>query len=149
MIGDSVMLGAKVGLEKAVDGARVDGSVSRQMKQVPGVVEQIRSEGLLGDVVVIHLGTNGPFNSGHFDTAMESLGGVARVYFVNASVPRRYEGQVNAAIKSGVERWDEAFLIDWHNAAKDQSDYFVKDGVHLTAAGIEAYSALIARAIDR
>jgi peptidoglycan/LPS O-acetylase OafA/YrhL len=149
MIGDSVMLGATVGLENAVEDALVDGKVSRQMMQVPAVITQYRTEGLLGEVAVVHLGTNGPFSAAHLDDAMISLADAARVYFVNASVPRRYEGDVNDAIAAGVDRWDNAFLIDWHSAAKDRPEYFVKDGVHLTAAGIAAYANLIANAINR
>ncbi len=149
MIGDSVMLGAKIGLEKAVEDALVDGTVSRQMKHVPAVVTQYRTEGLLGEIAVVHLGTNGPFSAAHFDDAMISLADADRVYFVNASVPRRYEGAVNDTLAAGVERWDRAFLIDWHSAAKDHPEYFVRDGVHLTSAGIAAYADLIARAINR
>ena len=149
MIGDSVMLGAKPGLEKAVEDTLVDGEVSRQMKHVPAVVTQYRTEGLLGEIAVVHLGTNGPFSSAHFDDAMISLADAENVYFVNASVPRRYEGDVNDALAAGVERWDRAFLIDWHSAAKNHPEYFVQDGVHLTSAGITAYADLIARTINR
>ena len=77
-----------------------------------------------------------------------ALDGVERVYFVNSAVPRRYEGDVNRAIAQGVERWDRAYLIDWHSAADGRSDYFVSDGVHLTTAGIKAYAALIDRAVS-
>ena len=143
------MLGAKIGLEKAVEDALVDGTVSRQMSQVPAVVTQYRTEGLLGEIAVVHLGTNGPFSTAHFDDAMISLADADRVYFVNASVPRRYEGDVNDTLAAGVERWDRAFLIDWHSAAKNHPEYFVRDGVHLTSAGVAAYADLIARAINR
>jgi hypothetical protein len=149
MIGDSVMLGAKIGLEKAIEGARVYAKVSRQMSQVPDVVTQIRRDGPFGDVAVLHLGTNGPFNSKHFDSVMGTLSNLDRVYFVNAAVPRRYEGQVNSAIADGVERWDNAYLIDWNSVADGHPEYFVQDGVHLTTAGIKAYAAMIARAVDR
>jgi peptidoglycan/LPS O-acetylase OafA/YrhL len=149
MIGDSVMLGAKIGLEKAVEDALVDGTVSRQMKQVPGVITQYRTEGLLGEIAVVHLGTNGPFSAAHFDDAMISLADAKRVYFVNASVPRRYEGDVNNELAAGVDRWERAFLIDWHSTAKGHPEYFVQDGVHLTSAGIAAYADLIAREINR
>ncbi len=84
-----------------------------------------------------------------FEDVPGFMPGTDRVYFVNASVPRRYEGAVNDTLAAGVERWDRAFLIDWHSAAKDHPEYFVRDGVHLTSAGIAAYADLIARAINR
>ena len=149
MIGDSVMLGAQPGLIAAIEDARVDAKVSRQMKQVPDVVEQLRTETALGEVAVVHLGTNGVFSPYHFDAVMLSLQEVDRVYFVNAKVPRRWESNVNESLKAGVGLWPNAFLIDWNSAATDHPEYFGKDGVHLTGAGIDAYASLIARAIER
>jgi len=149
MIGDSVMLGAKVSLARAVEGVRVYAEVSRQMSQMPDVIKEVRRDGPFGQIVVVHLGTNGPFSSKTFNEAMDALSNVERVYFVNANVPRRYEDQVNKTIAAGVERWDNAYLIDWYGVAGDHPEYFVKDRVHLTTEGIAAYSEMIARAIDR
>jgi len=149
MIGDSVMLGAEPGLTAVIEDVRVDAQVSRQMKQVPDVVERIRSEAALGEVAVVHLGTNGVFSPYQFDAVMIALEEVDRVYFVNAKVPRRWEGSVNESLEAGVDLWPNAFLIDWNSAAMDHPEYFGKDGVHLTGAGIEAYTSLIARAIER
>ena len=119
------------------------------MKQVPDVVEQLRTETALGDVAVVHLGTNGVFSPYHFDAVMLSLEDVDRVYFVNAKVPRRWEASVNESLEAGVGLWPNAFLIDWNSAATDHPEYFGKDGVHLTGAGIDAYASLIARTIER
>ena len=149
MIGDSVMLGAQPGLGLAIEDVRVDAQVSRQMKQVPDVVERMRAEAPLGDVAVVHLGTNGIFSPYHFDAVMIALGEVDHVYFVNAKVPRRWEGSVNESLKTGVELWPNAYLIDWNAAATDHPEYFGEDGVHLTGAGIEAYARVIAESIGR
>jgi len=149
MIGDSVMLGAQPGLVAAIEDVRVDAKVSRQMKQVPDVVEGIRAETALGDIAVVHLGTNGVFSPYHFDAVMIALAEVDHVYFVNAKVPRRWEGSVNESLKAGVELWPNAYLIDWNSAATNHPEYFGKDGVHLTGAGMDAYASLIARAIER
>ena len=80
---------------------------------------------------------------------MIALAEVDHVYFVNAKVPRRWEDSVNESLKAGVELWPNAYLIDWNSAATDHPEYFGKDGVHLTGAGIDAYASLIARAIER
>jgi hypothetical protein len=149
MIGDSVMLGAEPSLILAIEDARVEAEVSRQMKQVPDVVEAMRAEAPLGEVAVIHLGTNGVFSPYHFDAVMFALEDVDRVHFVNTRVPRRWEENVNKALAEGVELWPNAFLIDWNTAAADHPEYFRKDGVHLTGAGTEAYARLIAQSIQR
>jgi peptidoglycan/LPS O-acetylase OafA/YrhL len=149
MIGDSVMLGAQPGLALAIEDVRVDAEVSRQMRQVSDVVERMRAEAPLGDVAVVHLGTNGVFSPYHFDAVMFALEEVDRVYFVNAKVPRRWEDSVNESLKTSIELWPNAHLIDWNAAATDHPEYFGEDGVHLTGAGIEAYARLIAESIGR
>ena len=148
LIGDSVMLGAKVGLQNEFGNtAHVDGKVSRQMKHAASTFNDLEAQGYAVDTAVIHLGTNGPFHTDSIDQAMEAMSGVERVYFVNSAVPRRYEGEVNATISEGVQRWDNAYLIDWNRAAEGHPEYFVSDGVHLTTAGIAAYAALLDVAI--
>ena len=150
LIGDSVMLGAKLGLEDSLGNtALIDGKVSRQMKHAASIFEDLDAKGYTPEVAVIHLGTNGPFHSDSLDRAMEALSGVERVYFVNSAVPRRYEGEVNATIAEGVQRWDNAYLIDWNRAAERHPEYFVSDGVHLTTAGIAAYGRMLDAAIGR
>ncbi len=149
MIGDSVMLGAKAALTEMIDGAVVDARVSRQMRQVPEVVGELWRAGALGTIAVVHLGTNGVFSADHFDSVVRALEGADRVYFVNAKVPRRWEGAVNESLRAGVDRWPSARLIDWNLTASGHPEYFGEDGVHLTGDGIAAYAALIARSIDR
>jgi peptidoglycan/LPS O-acetylase OafA/YrhL len=151
LIGDSVMLGAvNGGLDEMLGNtALVDGKVSRQMRHAAPIFNDLGAQGYAPEVAVIHLGTNGPFNSDNIDQAMEALDDVEKVYFVNSSVPRRYEAEVNTKIADGVGRWDNAYLLDWNRAADRHPEYFVSDGVHLTPEGIAAYAALLEEAVNR
>jgi hypothetical protein len=94
--------------------------------------------------VVIHLGTNSPFSPGQFDEMMLVLQDVPRVLFVNVRLPHRIEANVNSVILSGVQRWGNAFLVDWHGASDSHPDYFGNDGVHMGLEGANVYAALIA-----
>jgi peptidoglycan/LPS O-acetylase OafA/YrhL len=151
LIGDSVMLGAvNGGLDEMLGNtALVDGKVSRQMRHAAPIFNDLGAQGYAPEVAVIHLGTNGPFNSDNIDQAMEALDDVEKVYFVNSSVPRRYEAEVNTKIANGVGRWDNAYLLDWNRAADGHPEYFVSDGVHLTPEGIAAYAVLLEEAVNR
>ncbi|MEX1022443.1 MAG: acyltransferase family protein, partial [Dehalococcoidia bacterium] len=91
VIGDSVMLGAAPDLAAALPGAVVDAEVGRQFWSAPGVIQALRDREALGDVVVIHLGANGPFTDEQFAAVMEALEGVRAVVFVNVTVPRRWQ----------------------------------------------------------
>lgn len=141
-IGDSVMVGAVPALAEVLPGLYVDAAVGRQFWSAADLVDTLRKEGNLGDVVVIHLGSNGPFTSEQFEGLMAALEGV-HVVFVNVTVPRRWEGDVNDALAREVAGHSGASLADWYAISHEAPDFFASDGVHLTGTGMAAYAALI------
>ena len=62
------MLGAAEELQ--AHGVFVDAHVSRQMKDYLPTCRTPKTRGLLGDTVVVHLGTNGPFSDDTLSTFM-------------------------------------------------------------------------------
>jgi peptidoglycan/LPS O-acetylase OafA/YrhL len=149
MIGDSVMLGAEQELiETLPNDLNVDAIVSRQFKHAGDVAAELRADGQLGDVVVLHLGTNGAFNSEAFDEVMSELQDRDRVIVVNAKVPRRWEALVNKAIEEGSERWPNVEVIDWNTYGNARPELFSKDQVHLNVDGKGAYARLLDRVIN-
>jgi len=148
LIGDSVLQGAKDEVMSQLGPQTVvDATVSRQFKDADDVVSDLRAQGKLRDVVVIHLGANGAFNSRTFDEAMTALSDVDRVIVLTAFVPKRWESVVNAAIASGEERWPEVEVLDYNAFGKAHPEYFNKDGVHLNANGRLAYATFLDEAI--
>ena len=147
--GDSIMLGTRAYLELAFGSSiAVDAEVSRQFSQLPETIADYKSDPdnpPLGDVVVIHLGTNGFLNSRVFDETMEQLETTQRVLFVNVRVPRTWEDEVNRQLARGTERWDNAYLVDWHGYSAGQEDDWINptDGVHMVREGALAYTQLL------
>jgi peptidoglycan/LPS O-acetylase OafA/YrhL len=147
-IGDSVMLGAVPQLASAIDGIQVDAAVSRQVSAGVTLLQQLRSEGVLGNVVVVGLGSNGTFTSGEFDQIMSVLTAVPRVVFINNKVPRSWEESNNAVITNGVQRYPSTRLVDWYDASVNHPEFFYSDEYHLQPAGASAYSSLVAAALS-
>ncbi|MDA1010514.1 MAG: acyltransferase family protein, partial [Chloroflexi bacterium] len=144
VVGDSVALGAADALLRALPGAVVDAEVGRQFWTTPAVLEDLATRGALGEVVVLHLGANGPFTAQQFEAIMSHLDGRS-VVFVTITVPRRWEADVNAGLASRTA--DGVSLADWYAYSHDNPAYFVSDGVHLTPTGQTAYAAFIAQAV--
>ncbi|GIP27054.1 acyltransferase [Paenibacillus sp. J23TS9] len=142
-IGDSVMLDAQPFLQKRIPEAVIDGKIGRQMTEAPELISRLRSEGKLGDQVVIELGTNGPFSSKQLMSLLDSLQDVRRVVLVNTRVPRSWENVVNTSIKKAASAYPNVALLDWHAASSGKS-YFEPDGVHLKPQGGKALADLIA-----
>lgn len=143
-LGDSVMLGAAPEMAAAIPNLEIDAAVSRQVSAGIDLLTARRDAGTLGDVVIIHLGTNGTFTPGQFDQIMGILSGVQRVIFVNLKVPRDWESPDNSVISDGVARYPNAVLIDWFSVANAHPEFFYDDEIHLRPTGADFYAQMIA-----
>ncbi len=147
-IGDSVMIGAAKQLRSVITDIEVDAKVSRQATAAVKLVHARRDAGQLGEVVIIHIGSNGPFSAEKFDDLMGQLAGVRRIVIVTVKVPRRWEGPNNAMLAERATRYPNAVLVDWHAASYDHPELFRPDGIHLRPAGARLYADLIAAAVS-
>ena len=128
----------------------VDAARKRKMEDVPTLVETLSREGHLSRIVVIHLGSNRPFEAPVFDDVMEALLAhqVERVIFINVHRPIGWEYYLNKKFAEGVARWTEAELIDWDALAHHEQGWFIRDQTHLSYAGSEAYVEQIRKTLD-
>jgi peptidoglycan/LPS O-acetylase OafA/YrhL len=146
-LGDSVMLGAATQL---VDGGfTVDAVESRQFVNGLDTLLALKEQGRLGDVVVVHLGTNGTIAKGDMTTMMEALADVPQVLLLTIDVPRDWTAGNNALIYDTVNTYPNAALLDWAGLADAcPGECFASDGYHLRTAGQEYYAQLIAGALE-
>jgi peptidoglycan/LPS O-acetylase OafA/YrhL len=148
LIGDSIMQGATPMLEDVLGkDIYIDAARKRRMEDVPALVETLAREGHLSHVVVIHLGSNRPFEAAVFDEVMEALLAhqVERAIFINVHRPIGWEYYINQKFVEGVARWPEAELIDWDAMAHSEQGWFIEDQTHLSYYGSNAYVAAIQR----
>jgi hypothetical protein len=146
LIGDSIMQGAAPMIEDVLgEDIYIDAERKRKMEDVPALVRALAGEGHLSRVVVIHLGSNRPFEASVFDDVMEALlaHDVERVIFVNVHRPIGWEYYINQKFAEAVSRWPQAELIDWDSLAHGKQEWFIRDGTHLSYAGSEAYVNVI------
>lgn len=141
------MLDVAPHLEKLLPGIVIDAKIGRQMSQAPELVEKLKAKGLLGNRVIIELGTNGSFSKKQLEKLLHSLEGVDQIILVNTRVPKPWESVVNTTLAEVAAAYPHTSLIDWYAASAGKSSYFYKDGVHLNREGSEAYAALLAKAI--
>jgi len=146
-IGDSVLLGSKIEVEKRLGDGVVDGKVSRQFRDGITMVEKLLARGVPPQVIIMALGTNGPATEGLFDEMMKVAAEVPLMVFVNVRVPRKWESTTNTTLAEGTERYDNAVLVDWWTPTHDRDDLFAKDGFHPKQPGRVIYAELVAEAI--
>ncbi|HLT68845.1 MAG TPA: acyltransferase family protein [Acidimicrobiales bacterium] len=143
-VGDSVMVGAAPVLAERLGPAlTVDAEVGRQMEDAAAVVRDLAAAGRLGEVVVLHLGNNGPFDAGLLDEVLATIGPERKVLLVTVAVPRRWEGEVNRQLAAAADRHPNVVLLDWRGLATTEPGLTREDGYHLTAAGAQRYADLV------
>ena len=142
-IGDSVMLGAAD--ELADKGFVVSAEVSRQMQTMVPEVQALRDADRLGDIVVVHLGTNGELGDETIKEFFGALSGVPRVLVLTVRAPgKSWIAPNNAKLFALPAQFPNVQLLYWDGLANDcPGACFYGDGIHLTQAGQDYYTALI------
>ena len=146
-IGDSVMLDVQSVLAADIPGIDVQATVSRQWDTGVGLAQQLKSAGVLGAIVVVDLGANGPVSWQQLTNMMNVLAGASRVVFVTVHLPSSdsWSRSVNATLVQGVARYPRARLADFNKLADQNPQWFGADGVHMPIGGpgAQAMAALI------
>ena len=141
-IGDSVMLGAKDELE--AKGILVSAEVSRQMKTMIPVVEQLRDSGQLSDTMIVHLGTNGDLSDETVNEFFTALSGVPKVLVLTIDADRSWVPANNAKLMALPAQFPNVQLLYWDGLGPQcPGDCFYDDGIHLNQDGQDYYAALI------
>lgn len=144
LVGDSVSLGANKQLNAEFPHGLIDSQGSRQLDAGFEALQGYLDQGVVGDTVIISLGTNGYLTEDGLDQVMDACGPDRTVWFVNVRGPytTQYDAN-NAAIDACVAKHDNAKLIDWHARTEGHDELVGPDGIHLTEEGREAYAKLV------
>jgi hypothetical protein len=146
-LGDSVMLGAAG--ELTTRGYTVDAQESRQFSDGRAIVEQLAADGRLGDVVVVHLGTNGNIEPDDLTAMMDALAEVPQVLLLTIDVDRSWTEGNNALIFDAASTYPNASVLYWADLADScPGDCFQSDGFHLRPDGQKYYAELIDGALE-
>jgi hypothetical protein len=140
-LGDSVMLGAAPAL--TAGGIVVNADESRQMVDMIPVVQQLRDQGIFGNAVIVHLGTNGPISQQTVDAFMEPLSAVPNVVVLTVRADRGWTAGNNEKLRA-LDGRPNVILLDWELLSNTcPGNCFYSDGIHLRSDGQSYYANLI------
>lgn len=142
-IGDSVSLGANQELNERFPHGMIDTEGNRQFFQGIEILRAYLDKGVVGDVVILSMGTNGFAEESELEEIMEMCGPDRTVWFVNTRVPDERCEPNNIAIQNCVDGHENAHLIDWYGASAGHDDWLIEDGIHLTWDGRVAFADLV------
>lgn len=140
IVGDSVILDAVPEFKKAGMKCTVVAKVGAQVSYAITRLRSLKEQGSLAPNVIVHVGNNGPFTSKQFDSLMELLSDCRTVVFLNTKIPESICEPNNAVIEQGVEKYNNAYLLNWHDFSKDHAEWFYRDRTHLKPTGAKIYA---------
>ncbi len=147
-IGDSVMLGAANVLTER--GITVDALKSRPFRQALEICNYLKSVNRLGEIVIIHLGTNNYVDQKTLDDIMVPLADIDTVVFVTNHVPsKKWQDPNNALIRAMPDKYGNVKILDWYTVAEAHPEYLYGDKIHLNPEGQVVYADLIMQAIGK
>lgn len=146
-LADSVSIRTHPYFEKTFPDGGIDAKVNRQLWEALDIYNYYAELELVGNVVVLAMGTNGAAVDEHIDTIMNTIGDTKQVYLVNIRCPDPWEQQTNETFARAAERYDNINVIDWYGTSEGHEEYFDGDGTHLTEEGAAVYVEMVRVAI--
>ncbi len=143
-IGDSVMELAVKDLYKTFPNGYFDAVVNRTEHSLYKILKDLDDKGMLPDIIVINLGTNGECSADCKEKYMEVIGD-RQVYWLNATNPDY--ASFNPNLIAFAKKHPNIHIIDWISVVKDHPEYLIYDKVHPTVKGCKVYAETIYNAI--
>lgn len=144
MVGDSVLLGASPSILAVQPDYVIDAKVGRQLVQAGSVLDSLEAQGLLRQTVVMELGTNGAFSVEKGQELINRLGSGRTIYWVTVyGRELGWQEESNATIRQLAAQNENVHIIDWSQAVSGHPEWLCGDGIHLSAAGRDAYANIV------
>ncbi|HVF76919.1 MAG TPA: hypothetical protein VNA28_01370 [Solirubrobacteraceae bacterium] len=143
VIGDSVMIYSVPLLGST--GFDADAKPCRSFRDAERMIALKARNGTLPAVVVVALGSNGPFTVKDIQRVLRIMGPDRRLALITARKPVNLPSHGAAAIYAAGRIWTTRVrVLDWVRLSAGHEDWFASDGVHLGSAdGIRAYTNLL------
>jgi hypothetical protein len=150
-IGDSVMKGAAPSLKQLGEASLGRGMVQinaeecRSFVAAQEILRDYKQDDRLGEVVVVHLGTNNSdISPDQFRRLMTFLADRRLVLFLTAKSDKVKACEaVNKSLEALAAGFPNARVLDWKTAADAHPEFFYSDQTHLRPAGAQFYAAMI------
>lgn len=145
LIGDSLSTISINSLYDYMPAATIDAEGCRQLTESVDIFNSLKSQNLVGDAVVLALGTNA--SNGIDINALEQIYNSADgkpVLLVNIVLPfQQQEAERNNAIMNFINTHENTYLVDWHSHMKTRPEFFIEDNIHPKDDGCNIFAQLI------
>lgn len=143
VIGDSLSVGAESKIKDKMEGVTVNASVGRQFSEGLSILESESKKDW--EVIVMALGTNGPYSQADLDQALKAAGDAKVVLMTVGGKNVSSADAVNSLVEKNSSK---VTVMDWGEVVEKDPSLIGGDGVHPTDAGQEAFATEMTEAVS-
>ena len=143
-VGDSIMELAVRDLYKQFPNGYFDAKTNRTEHEVNGILRELKNKGMLPEIIVLNIGTNGGWSKKNKEELLEIVED-RKIFWLNATNPDY--AIFNDYLIEFANSHDNVYIIDWITVMKENPGYLISDKVHPTVKGCKLYAETIYNAI--
>ena len=121
-----------------------DAKTNRTEHELNGILRDLKSKGMLPDVIILNIGTNGGWSKKIKDEMLEIVED-RKIFWLNATNPDY--AIFNDYLIDFAANHDNVYIIDWITVMKENPGYLIADKVHPTVKGCKLYAETIYNAL--
>jgi len=140
MIGDSIMLGGSFNIDEYFNNCYCDAKGSRNGYLAYETLSDLLNRGIVGDYIVIHLGTNSGLELEEVESISTLLTDQKVIWL---TVTNGWRTSENPMLEEYCATHENNYLADWYNYSLGHKEYFISDGLHLSNDGRHIYDQFI------
>lgn len=134
------MLGASFKLDEYFNNYYCDAAGNRNCSESVAILQTLIDRNLVGDFVVIHLGTNWGLSQQNLDDMNAVLNG-QKIFWL--TLTNSWGKNDNPMLIEYCENHENNYCIDWNAYSKGRDELFIGDGIHLSDEGQGVYDKYI------
>ena len=146
-IGDTMLLAMAQEIPTLYPNAVISANRDLQVFELGGMIDQLKQQKQLGDIIVLMVGSNGAYTKGQLDAVLKNIGMDKQIFLVSNTINRTWQREINQIANQLADKYSNVYYIDWKNEASTHPDWFYEKASIVNTTGAHQQGLWIAKMI--
>lgn len=146
-IGDTMLLAMAQEIPTLYPNAVISANRDLQVFELGTMIDQLKEQKQLGDIIVLMVGSNGAYTKGQLDAVLKKIGMDKQIFLVSNTINRTWQGQINQISNNLAEKYSNVYYIDWKTESSTHPDWFYEKASIVNTTGAHQQGLWIAKMI--
>ena len=146
-IGDTMLLAMAQEIPTLYPNAVISANRDLQVYELGGMIDQLKQQKQLGDIIVLMVGSNGAYTKGQLDVVLKNIGMDKQIFLVSNTINRTWQHEINQIANQLADKYSNVYYIDWKTEASTHPDWFYEKASIVNTTGAHQQGLWIAKMI--